>query len=263
MARPNSPFIFKLKYYSPGEKNQNKNVAHLQYIGTRPGVDLGEPNFEEEELDAGKHLQYMDERPRSHGLFSGDETADLKTAKEEMAEHDGYAWRAIVSLREDDAIRQADDDTKKAQYFNILTWGWDQASKNRQERVILAVEEAYLLIDPEVSQALQFLRNTSKRIRKYEGGLWVISQNVVDFLDPAVIRYGQAILDNPTYKLLLAQGEKDLEALAQLMSLSEAESELLATAKRGEGLFVAGNQKIRLKVEAAPYEMEYLTGGGR
>jgi hypothetical protein len=70
------------------------------------------------------------------------------------------------------------------------------------------------------------------------------------------------LLDNPTYKLLLAQGEKDLEAITSLMKLSEAEQELLATAKRGEGLLVAGSQRIHLKIEAAAYELEYLTGGG-
>jgi len=47
-----------------------------------------------------------------------------------------------------------------------------------------------------------------KRIRKYMGSLVVISQNVIDFLAPEVQRLGQPILENPTYKLLLAQGEK-------------------------------------------------------
>jgi hypothetical protein len=46
------------------------------------------------------------------------------------------------------------------------------------------------------------------------------------------------------------------------MNLSEAEHDLLANAKRGEGLFVAGTQRIHIKIEAAPYEMQYLTGGG-
>ncbi|MBS3949734.1 MAG: hypothetical protein KGZ53_03605 [Peptococcaceae bacterium] len=91
----------------------------------------------------------------------------------------------------------------------------------------------------------------------------MISQNVVDFLSPEVARHGQAILDNPTYKLLLAQGEKDLQVLSSLMMLSEAEQEFLLTAGRGEGLLVAGAQRIRVKIEAAPYEALYLTGGGR
>lgn len=160
-------------------------------------------------------------------------------------------------------LQNADDTVRRAQYFNVLSFAWHLIEKDRQEKTLLVVDEAWLLVDPQTPQTLSFLRDTSKRIRKYMGGLIVISQNVVDFLDPAVIRHGQALLDNPCYKLLLAQGEKDLQALAGLMNLSEAEVELLATAKRGEGLLVAGTQRIKVQIEAAPYELPYLTGGGK
>lgn len=159
-------------------------------------------------------------------------------------------------------LQNADDSVRRAQYFNILTYAWNIIEKDRTEKYILVVDEAWLLADPQTPQALAFLRDTSKRIRKYMGGLITISQNVIDFLDPAVARYGQAILDNPCYKLLLGQGEKDLEALSRLMNLSEAEHELLSTAKRGEGLLVAGNQRIHIKIEAAPYELPILGDAG-
>ncbi|MDN5347391.1 MAG: hypothetical protein PWP65_955 [Clostridia bacterium] len=159
-------------------------------------------------------------------------------------------------------LQNADDSVRRAQYFNVLTWAWGQIERDRQERTLLVVDEAWLLVDPQTPQALAFLRDTSKRIRKYMGGLVVISQNVVDFLAPEVQRHGQALLDNPTYKLLLAQGEKDLEALSQMMNLSEAERELLATAKRGEGLLVAGTQRVHIRIEAAAHELPLLAGGG-
>ncbi|MTI85630.1 MAG: DUF87 domain-containing protein [Firmicutes bacterium] len=159
-------------------------------------------------------------------------------------------------------LQNADEAVRRAQYFNVLSYAWHQVERDRQERTILVVDEAWLLVDPQTPQAIAFLRDTSKRIRKYMGGLFVISQNVVDFLDPAVARYGQALLDNPCYKLLLAQGEKDSEALSKLMNLSEAEQELLFSAKRGEGLLVAGAQRIQARIEAAPYELPLLAGGG-
>jgi type IV secretory pathway VirB4 component len=160
-------------------------------------------------------------------------------------------------------LQNADDAVRRAQYFNVLSFAWDLIERDRQERTLLVVDEAWLLVDPQTPQALAFLRDTSKRIRKYMGGLVVITQNVIDFLAPEVQRHGQALLDNPTYKLLLAQGEKDLEAISHLMNLSEAERDLLATAKRGEGLLVAGTQRVHVRIEAAPYEMPYLVGGGQ
>lgn len=159
-------------------------------------------------------------------------------------------------------LQNADDSVKRAQYFNVLSYVWNLIEQDREERVILLVDEAWMLVDDQTPQALAFLRDTSKRIRKYEGSLIVASQNVIDFLDPAVARHGQALLDNPAYKILLGQGDKDLQALTALMALTEAEQELLQSAKRGEGLLVAGSQRVHIRIESAPYEAPYLVGGG-
>ncbi|WKV09436.1 ATP-binding protein [Thermoanaerobacterium sp. CMT5567-10] len=183
---------------------------------------------------------------------------------------DSYLWAGPSTVEADSdfivfdvhELQNAEDQVKRAQYFNVLSFAWNIIERDRKERTILVVDEAWMLVDPQTPQAIAFLRDTSKRIRKYNGSLVVISQNIIDFLAPEVQRYGQALLDNPTFKLLLAQGEKDLEAISGLMNLSEAEHDLLANAKRGEGLFVAGTQKIHIKIEAAPYELQYLTGGG-
>jgi hypothetical protein len=156
----------------------------------------------------------------------------------------------------------ADNPVKRAQYFNVLSYAWHIIESDRMEKVLLGVDECYILVDPQTPQSIEFLRNTSKRIRKYMGGLGVISQNVVDFLDPEVKRYGEALINNPTYKLLLGQGEKDLEALSALLKLSEAEQDLLAVAERGEGLLVAGNRRIRVNVEASQHEIALFGSAG-
>lgn len=178
----------------------------------------------------------------------------------DIPDPDGDSGITVLDIHD---LKNAEDAVRKAQYFNVLSYAWSIVERDRQERTILVVDEAWLLADPQTPQALAFLRDASKRIRKYMGALVVISQNVVDFLSPEVARHGQALLDNPTYKLLLAQGERDLQVLSGLMLLSEAEQEFLMTAGRGEGLLVAGAQRIRVKIEAAPYESLYLTGGGK
>lgn len=159
-------------------------------------------------------------------------------------------------------LQEADDTIKRTQYFNILTWAWQQLSKDREERVLLAVDEAYLIVDPEVPQALQFLRNVSKRIRKYQGGLFVITHSVIDFLDPAVRRFGQALLDNPCFKFFMGSDGKNLEELTNLMNLTEAEQDMLAKKKRGHGLLIAGSKRIHAKVELADFELDLFGKGG-
>lgn len=123
---------------------------------------------------------------------------------------DKFLWCGPTTLEAKDEvvvlnlqkILDADDSVKRAQFFNSLSWSWGVIDEDWQERIILGVDEAYLLADPETPQSLLFLRNCSKRIRKREGGLWVITHNMVDFMDESIRRYGQALLDNPSYKFL-------------------------------------------------------------
>lgn len=151
------------------------------------------------------------------------------------------------------------ENVKRAQYFNVLTYTWDLNRRDRtEERKLLIVDEAWVLADPKVPTALEFLRELSKRIAKYKRALVTITQNVVDFLASDVARQGEAIIGNATYKWLLRQGEKDLEVLARLLNLSEAERDLLAGAQRGHGLLIAGNQRVRMRVEAAPHELAII-----
>ncbi|EJW13864.1 DUF87 domain-containing protein [Paenibacillus alvei] len=185
---------------------------------------------------------------------------------------DKALWAGQTTIKADsrfvcldiNGLLDADEEVRKAQFFNVLSWAWNKIVEDRSEKVILAVDETYLLVDPEAPQPLQFLRNTSKRIRKYEGGLMVITHNMIDFMDPAVRRYGQALLDNPVYKIIMGQGDNDVDALRKLMSLSEKEVETLLKGNRSEALFVAGARRIHAKFEVSPFELSMFgKGGGR
>jgi hypothetical protein len=213
------------------------------------------------------------------------------TSQSEKESRDQYDWRILSLLLRGSAIGadkalwaghttidaqsdfivldinqllEADKDIRDAQFFNVLTWAWNKVAEDRMEKVIIIVDETYLLVDPEAPQPLQFLRNTSKRIRKYEGALMVITHNMNDFMDPAVRRYGQSLLDNPAYKIIMGQGENDIQSLTSLMHLSEKEIETLQTGNRGEALFIAGNRRVHAKFEISNEEEEMFgKGGGR
>lgn len=132
----------------------------------------------------------------------------------------------------------SDDTLLKTQFFNILSWAWNEVSKNREEQVLLVVDEAHLLIDPNNKDGIDFLKRTSKRIRKYNGSLIVSTQNMIDFTAEEIKRYGQVIIDNSAYICVMAQGQRELESLKEVMKLSDSETYFLSTASRGEALFV-------------------------
>lgn len=104
-----APFYFNIKFYKAEGDNGKKNSAHIRYIATRPGVDLGYELDKDMELvpdTPEHHIKYAHERPRSHGLFSsGDGEVDMHAIQKELAEHKGMVWRSIISLHGDDAAR--------------------------------------------------------------------------------------------------------------------------------------------------------------
>jgi hypothetical protein len=121
-----------------------------------------------------------------------------------------------------------------------------------------------LLVDPNVPQSLIFLRNVAKRARKYEARLMIISHSVVDFLDPAVKLYGQALMDIPAYKILMGCDGKNLSETAELYSLTDVEQEHLFNKKRGYALCCIGSKRLLVRFDIAPYKLEYMgKGGGR
>lgn len=163
----------------------------------------------------------------------------------------------VLDIRD---LTDASDNVRRAQYFNILSYAWDLVREGRAEgkRTVLVVDEAWLLADPQTPQAIGFLRDLSKRIRKYNGSLTVITQNIVDFLAPEIARLGQPVITNASMKLLMRQESRDLEALTELMKLSEAEVDLLAGAKIGHGLLLAGNNRVHTRIEASAHELEAI-----
>ncbi len=162
------------------------------------------------------------------------------------------------------SLQSTSDNVKRAQYFLLQTWAWNIMSQDRTEKVMLVCDEAYLMIDPDVPQSLVFLRNVAKRDRKYEAGLIIISHSVVDFLDPKIKMYGQALLDTPCYKILFGSDGKNLEETSKLYNLTEAERELLESKRRGHALFMVGSKRLHVKFDIPDYKWEYFgKAGGR
>ena len=82
--------------------------GYLEYIGTREGVEL---------LPSG-YMEYMLERPRSHGLFGDEDCVDMNAVAQELNEYPGNIWTHIISLKREDAERLGYDHA--AQWRNLI-----------------------------------------------------------------------------------------------------------------------------------------------
>ncbi len=163
------------------------------------------------------------------------------------------------------SLIDSDETILRTQFFNILSWCWHEISKNRDERVILICDEAHLIIDPKNPDGMDFIKRTVKRIRKYNGSFITISQNFIDFTADGLERFGQVIIDNSAYIVVMAQGQKEIEAVQKMLKLSESEVQFLSTAEKGQALFII-SQDTRIPIQVHLREEEKLlfgNGGGR
>lgn len=147
---------------------------------------------------------------------------------------------------------------KRAQYYNIMSYAWEILSKNKDERDILVADECHILVDPNIPQTLEYLRNISKRARKYNSSIIVITQSIEDFLNEKIKLYGQSLLANSTYKLFFKMDGQDLRDVVKTFGLTEKEESLIYNAKKGECLLSAGTRKIFAIVKVPQQELDII-----
>lgn len=198
---------------------------------------------------------------------------DLKTYLESAANGaDHLLWNGYTTIKpksgfvvlDTKSLIQMSGTVLAAQYFNVLSWCWEQITHDRNERIMLVADECWTMIDPRCPQSLEFLRNAEKRARKYESSIVVGTQSPSDFLDPEVKRYGQDVLDLPTYKLLFSMDGKSLKETTELFNLNDAQNELIASGQRGIALMKVGSRAIKVKFELSEERLEMFgKGGGR
>lgn len=161
-------------------------------------------------------------------------------------------------------LLEGDENILRAQSHNINSWVWQQVSRDRNEKILYFIDEGYLIVDPDNPEAIKFVKNFSKRIRKYNGGLIFITHAVVDVLDPAVKRYGQAIVDNACFKFIMGTDGKNLMETKELFNLTEAETTLLGSKQRGKGLLFAGSSRVSTRIEISEKFLTLMgTAGGK
>ena len=162
------------------------------------------------------------------------------------------------------SLLEVDDNVKRAQLYNIVSWAWTELSKDRKQKVLFGIDEGYLISEPDYPEIIKYARNMSKRLRKYEGALMFITHALVDILDPAVRRYSQAIIDNACYKFIMGCDGKNLEDTDELFNLSEKELNILSQKNRGQGILFAGNIRLDLTVDVSDKFLEIMgSAGGR
>ncbi len=113
-----------------------------------------------------------------------------------------------------------------------------------QRKIIVAVDEAHLFINPKYPVALDFMAQMAKRIRKYMGMQIIITQNIKDFVGSADIeRQASAIINASQYSMIFSLAPNDISDLVNLYrnagEINKGEQDTIVTAERGCCFFIA------------------------
>lgn len=114
-----------------------------------------------------------------------------------------------------------------------------------QRKIVVAVDEAHLFINPKYPVALDFMAQMAKRIRKYMGMQIIITQNIKDFVgnSPEMERQSSAIINASQYSMIFSLAPNDITDLVNLYrnagEINKGEQDTIVTAERGCCFFIA------------------------
>lgn len=129
-------------------------------------------------------------------------------------------------------------------------WNFIQSADIRQR--VLVIEEFHNILREDENLMLQVV----KEIRKSGVSPVFITQNVKEFL---LSDQGQMIFDNCSFKILMRQGENDLEEVKRLYNLSRKEQIYLKTCSVGRGYLITDTFKTQFKSNYSIKEEKLLS----
>ena len=140
-----------------------------------------------------------------------------------------------------------------AQMLLVLKWLDNEIIKNRdfnlkynsKRKIIVAIDEAHVFIDPKYPIALDFMYQLAKRIRKYNGMQIVITQNIKDFVGTQeIVRKSTAIINACQYSFIFALAPNDMDDLCTLYDkagrINPTEQEQIVNNERGHAFIITG-----------------------
>ena len=157
-------------------------------------------------------------------------------------------------------LLQASRNVKNALLFNVLSYLSDKLLT--KGNTAAGLDELYIWLSN--LTAIEYIRNSLKRVRKKESSMILASQNLEDFDVDGVRELPRPLFAIPTAQFLFNAVSVDKKFYMDNLQLEPAEFELIRYPQRGVCLYRCGNERYLLEVHAPPYkEKLFGTAGGR
>lgn len=144
--------------------------------------------------------------------------------------------------------------------FNILSYMSNQLLG--EGNTAASIDELYLFLTN--MTAIEYIRNSMKRVRKKNSSVILASQNIEDFLIPAIREFTKPLFSIPTHQFLFCPGQINPKEYMDALQVEESEFELIKRPANGVCLYRCGNERYLLQVIAPEYKSALFgTAGGR
>lgn len=149
---------------------------------------------------------------------------------------------------------------KDAMLFNILSFMSNELLG--KGNTAASIDELYLFLTN--MTAIEYIRNAMKRVRKKDSSIILASQNIEDFLIPAIREFTKPLFSIPTHQFLFNPGQINPKDFMDALQVESAEFELIKYPERGTCLYRCGNERYLLQVIAPEYKSALFgKAGGR
>ena len=149
---------------------------------------------------------------------------------------------------------------KDAMLFNILSYMSNQLLG--KGNTAASIDELYLFLTN--MTAIEYIRNAMKRVRKKDSSIILASQNIEDFLIPAIREFTKPLFSIPTHQFLFNAGQINPKEYMDALQVEPSEFELIKYPERGTCLYRCGNERYLLQVIAPDYKSALFgKAGGR
>ena len=191
------------------------------------------------------YLQKFSTGGRNSNLWNG--PTSIETSENFVT----FNFRSILANRNDIianaqmllVFKYLDNEIIRNKDFNDNNMGSDPY---KRRKIIIAVDEAHVFINPKHPIALDFMANMAKRIRKYDGMQIIITQNIKDFVGtPEIQRQSTAVINACQYSVIFSLAPADITDLVELYrnagQINETEQDNIVTAGRGQAFLITSS----------------------
>lgn len=136
--------------------------------------------------------------------------------------------------------------------YMAMDYCWTKIKEDRTKNKFLFIDEWWKMAFNPIAADKSL--EISKIARAYGCSMVLATQQMSDILAVENGKYGNAVLNNCATKILMSMKERDVYSVRDMIGLTNAECEQILRFKAGQGMLIAGDNRMRLQFNPSETE---------